>query len=376
MTESRRGREGLSGSASNAADMNRWVAPAAMVACWIALGAIILSYPSGRESAAAAATDAESKAAPITVAFAGDITPGSRYGLPPNRSRPIFREVRDELSAADLAIGNLEGTLGMGGVSKCAVEGDTCFSFQAPAANADGLRWAGFDLLSLANNHAFDFGEEGLEQTVAALEAEGLGHTGAPGQITELEVGGHTVAVVGFAPYPWANELDHLAAVAELITDAKAQADIVIAVAHLGAEGTEYSHVPVGNEIAMGEDRGDTRAFARTAAAAGASLVLASGPHVLRGVEIHAGALIAYSLGNFGGWHNFSLTGALAESAMLVVELEADGAVRGGRVVPLTLSGPGIPVRDETGSAIETIDALSKADFGRSAVRLGLDGSF
>ena len=61
---------------------------------------------------------------------------------------------------------------------------------------------------------------------------------------------------------------------------------------------------------------------------------------------------------------------------MLVVELEADGAVRGGRVVPLTLSGPGIPVRDETGSAIETIDALSKADFGRSAVRLGLDGSF
>ena len=264
----------------------------------------------------------------------------------------------------------------MGGVSKCTVESEQCFSFQAPPENADGLRWAGFDLFSLANNHAFDYGEGGLEQTITALEAEGLEHVGAPGQITRLEVGGQRVAVVGFAPYPWANAVDDLAAVTELIGRAKAQADIVIAVAHLGAEGAEYSHVPVGPEIALGEDRGNTRAFARTAAEAGASLVLASGPHVLRGAELHAGALIAYSLGNFAGWENFLLDGILSENGLLVVELGADGAVLGGRLVPLTLTGPGIPVPDPTGSAIDTINELSAADFGRSAVRLGPDGSF
>ena len=335
-----------------------------------------IKYLTGPDERHNAGRDARAEGRPITVAFAGDITPGSQYGLPPDRARSMFGEVRDEIRAADIAIGNLEGTLGIGGASKCTEESEHCFSFQAPPENADGLRWAGFDLFSLANNHAFDYGEGGLEQTITALEAEGLEHVGDPGQITRLEVGGQRVAVVGFAPYPWANAVDDLATVTELIGRAKAQADIVIAVAHLGAEGAEYSHVPVGPEIALGEDRGNTRAFARTAAEAGASLVLASGPHVLRGAELHGGALIAYSLGNFAGWENFLLDGILSENAMLVVELDADGAVLGGRLVPLTLTGPGIPVPDPTGAAIDTINELSAADFGEEGLRLRRDGSF
>ena len=97
---------------------------------------------------------------------------------------------------------------------------------------------------------------------------------------------------------------------------------------------------------------------------------------MLRSAELHDGALIAYSLGNFAGWDDFLLDGILSENGLLVVELGADGAVLGGRLVPLTLTGPGIPVPDPTGSAIETINELSAADFGEEGFRLRRDGSF
>jgi putative intracellular protease/amidase len=78
------------------------------------------------------------------------------------------------------------------------------------------------------------------------------------------------VAVVGFAPYGWAAPLNDAGAVRELVAEARAAAGIVIAVFHGGAEGADAQHVPAGREMAFGEDRGDLRAFARTALAAGA----------------------------------------------------------------------------------------------------------
>ena len=77
--------------------------------------------------------------------------------------------------------------------------------------------------------------------------------------------------------------------------------------------------MPHGTEIAFGEDRGDSRAFAHAAVDAGADLVVGSGPHVIRGVERYHGRVIAYSLGNFAGWNNFGLGGPLSESAILRV---------------------------------------------------------
>ena len=76
-----------------------------------------------------------------------------------------------------------------------------------------------------------------------------------------------------------------------------------------GAEGADKDPRAVRREIAFGENRGDSRAFAHAAIDAGADLVLGSGPHVLRGVELYRGRLIAYSLGNLAGWHNFGTGG-------------------------------------------------------------------
>ena len=94
-----------------------------------------------------------------------------------------------------------------------------------------------------------------------------------------------------------------------LIQRAAEQADIVVAFFHAGAEGADKTHVPRGPESAFGEYRGDSRRFARIAIDAGADLVLGSGPHVLRGLELYKNRLIAYSLGNLAGYQNFGTGG-------------------------------------------------------------------
>jgi capsule synthesis protein PGA_cap len=312
----------------------------------------------------------------LSIAWAGDITPGSRYGTPPEGGRPLFAAVRKRLRAADLTIGNLEGTLSVGGAAKCPVDGDGCFSFQAPPESAAALQWAGFDLLNLANNHALDFGADGQTQTVAALDRRRLRHTGRPGEITVLRRNGARIAFVGFAPYPWASDLRDPAGVQRLVADASQRAELVVVLAHIGAEGSDQSHVPEGHEYAIGEDRGDTRAFAHAAIDAGADLVLGSGPHVLRGVELYRGKLIAYSLANFAGWHNFSTAGDLGLSGLLTVRLTREGALRGGHLTSLRLTGPGVPTPDGSGAAASLVSQLGREDFGKTGLRLQPDGSF
>ena len=361
--------------------MHRRIALGALLAGWAALLIAVVPTVFGAGSSQAADSqrsraDAAGAGAEISIAWAGDITPGSSYGLPPEDGRGLFQEVRPEVAGADLAIGNLEGTFSVGGVSKCGVDGGNCFSFQAPPQYASALSWAGFDTMNLANNHAFDYGEEGQRQTVAALGTNGLAHTGQPGQITVIRRRGIRIATVGFAPYPWANDLRDLAAVDELVRRASTEAELVVVLAHLGAEGADQLHTPAGPEVAMGEDRGDTRAFARTAVEAGADLVLGSGPHVLRGIELHKGKLIAYSLGNFAGWHNFSTAGTTSLSGLLTVRLSPDGYLRGGRFAGLRLSSDGVPEADTTGEAVALVNELGREDFGGRALRLLANGSF
>ena len=79
---------------------------------------------------------------------------------------------------------------------------------------------------------------------------------------------------------------------------------------------------------------------------AGADLVFGSGPHVLRGMEIYRDRLIAYSLGNFSGFHNFDTEGVLGASAVLHVTVDKDGAFRSGRIASVRLVEAGQPVLD------------------------------
>ena len=182
--------------------------------------------------------------------------------------------------------------------------------------------------MNLANNHAYDYGPSAERETVAALTRVGLLNTGRPGTQATQTVGGQRVALLGFAPYKWADSLTDIARAKRRVREAAAHAELVVVMFHGGAEGSDKTHVPSGTETFLGENRGDLRRFTHAVIDAGADLVVGSGPHVLRGMEFYRGRLIAYSMGNFGGYKVFGLGG------VLVHERRAAGDAVAGRAVP------------------------------------------
>ena len=298
---------------------------------------------------------------------------GDTPQLPPGGPRALFALVRP-LLGADVVLGNLETTLTTAGAEQCLPKSQNCFSFRAPPSYAHALADAGFTVLNLANNHAFDFGRTGLRDTIAALKEARVRQTGRPAQIAYLRVGKTRVAVIGFAPYDWAQDLRDFWEARRFVRRAAKHADLVVVTMHAGAEGARYAHVRPGAESFLGEARGDPVRFAHAVVEAGADLVVGHGPHVLRGMEWYRGRLVAYSLGNFASYRNFDVTGAGGVSAILYVTLQADGVWVGGRLAPIRLTGTGTPARDADDAALGVVRALSREDFARRAVRVSPDG--
>jgi poly-gamma-glutamate capsule biosynthesis protein CapA/YwtB (metallophosphatase superfamily) len=305
----------------------------------------------------------------ITFAAVGDTILGNTPTLPAN---PVayLSAVRPQLSD-DVVFGNLEGALTDASGSKCGGGSSNCFAFRNPPRFARALRAAGFTVMSNANNHFGDFGSAGQTDTLRALRRAGIAQTGLPGQVTVRNVKGTRVAFVGFASYTYAASLTDLPAARELIRRASQQADIVVVAFHAGAEGSGAQHVTGHTEYYLGENRGNPERFAHMAIRNGADLILGSGPHVLRGMEIYRDRLVAYSLGNFAGFHNFSLGGALSATAVLHTTLEEDGSFRAGRIASVRMVGPGRPVPDPQRTGAKLINRLSHADFGASAITVG-----
>ncbi len=299
---------------------------------------------------------------------------GNTPDLPPDPAA-YLDPVKSELtSGAQIVFGNLEGTLTSAEGSKCgsAGSGGTCFAFRDPPGYIDYYKAAGFTVLNDANNHSMDFGPAGLTQTVQAIHGAGLAQTGLPGEITVVTANGTKVAFVAFAPYNWTASLLNLPAAQALIQKAAKEAPVVVAYMHVGAEGSEADHVTGHEETYVGEDRGNPEAFAHMAVDAGASLVLASGPHVLRGMQFYHGHLIAYSLGNFAGYSNFGTTGELALSAILHVTLSGTGQYQRGRLYPLELTSQNRPTPG--GDTTSFVAQLSREDFGATAAQISAQG--
>jgi len=363
-----------------------------LVAAGVAVTAVLLvavvagASARGRPASSAPATTAGSTTTtpprttaalppgPVTIAAVGDMELGTTPNVPGD---PVayLRPVASAL-AAPIVFGNLEGTLTDTATgSKCGAASTQCYAFRNPTAFAQAFRTTGFTVLNSANNHAHDYGSQGAADTTAALQATGIAQAGLPGQIAVQTVGRTRVAFVDFAPYATANNLLDPAGAATLIAKARSQADVVVVYMHAGAEGTAAAHVTSQEESYVGEDRGNAEAFAHAAVDDGANLVLASGPHVLRGIEEYKGRVIDYSLGNFVGDGNFSTSGSLALSAVLQVTLSGSGVFRSGRFTSLLLTGQGQPTLDATGQAAAFVNQLSAADFGPAAVHIAADGT-
>jgi hypothetical protein len=306
----------------------------------------------------------------FTIVAGGDVALAGRGATP-----STFAGIRRFLHG-DVVFANLEGTLAVDGSPKCSPYGvNGCFTFRADPVSARVLRRAGFTVMNLANNHALDYGAAAQAETMAALDGAHIAYDGLPGQITVVNAGKLRVAFIGAAPYKWAQSLLDIPATARLVERATGMADVVVVYMHAGAEGSSADHVPTGAETFLGERRGDPRVFAHAMIDAGAALVLASGPHTLRGMEWYHGHLIAYSLGNLAGSNTLSTSGTLSVSALLSVTLTSTGALTAAKVIPLRLVGPGTPEPDSTGSAVSMIRTLSDDDFESTAVRLAQDGT-
>ncbi|MDQ6605355.1 MAG: CapA family protein [Actinomycetota bacterium] len=253
--------------------------------------------------------------------------------------------------------------MSVGGASKCGgIGGGNCFAFQAPAATAGQLRGLGFDLVNQANNHSLDYGTSGRNQTVAALDRAGVAHTGLPGEITVMRTGGTRVAFIGFAPYASTTNLLDIPAAQALVRRAGTRASLVVVIIHAGAEGAGALHVPGGSEFFLGENRGNPRAFAHAVINAGASIVVGSGPHVVRGIEYYHRRLIAYSLGNFVGYHTLGGGGVLSESGILRVRLASGGRLLAGRWFSVHLNN-GLPSPEPSNASAHLAGRLSAEDF-------------
>ena len=333
------------------------------------------------EAASPAAAEAPLTAAAtvdVSIAAVGDIMLGTDYPqniLPDDDGVGFLGAVTPALAAADIAFGNLEGTLLDGGepVKQCKSP-TACYVFRTPARYARYLQEAGFDVMSLANNHAADFGEAGRESTMQALDAAGIRHSGREGDVASWAVKGRRVALVAFAPNVGAHQLNDLAAARARVAQLAAAHDIVIVSFHGGAEGDGAEILPFARERFHGEDRGDVVEFSRGMIDAGADLVLGHGPHVVRPLELYQDRLIAYSLGNFATYYGISVADARGLAPILIARLADDGAFLGGRIESTIQVRPDGPQPDPERRALSMMRELTDRAFPTGELVITDDG--
>jgi hypothetical protein len=279
---------------------------------------------------------------PVTIAFAGDVHGESpisgvlaRGGNPLSAVAPIFQR-------ADIAMVNLETTIGNAG-AKVPKE----FNFRSDNRLLTALKAAGVDVVTVANNHSFDYGLAGFTQTLESIKASGLQVVGGGANAAAayapaiIDVRGVKVALLGIAVIgpndigranstrPGTTNGRDVNATLAAIRSARAQASIVVAFMHWDVE---LATCPTAEDRALAQQMLD----------AGASAVIGAHPHVLQGLRTPAaGKLIAYSLGNFVFYAKKDVA---RRTGVLTVTFAPDGSVTGNSFDPATIDGSGRPI--------------------------------
>ncbi len=292
--------------------------------------------------------------------------------------RELLAPLSPLVSDAGLLLLNVEGAIGDGPAPrKCARGSTLCYALRQQPAVAAALRHvndSGVVVGNLANNHAHDAGDAGLLETRRWLAQAGVLATGADTLATPVPVGdGDTVAVLGFSPWSIAGVTD-LDAVRRHVTRAAERYGRVIVTMHIGAEGATARHTPDRIEHFAGENRGNSVAFARAAVEGGASLVIGSGPHVLRAIEWNGHSLIAHSLGNLVTYGPFNHSGYNDHGALLCATLTPDGSVRDAVLRSTTQRAPGYVQADPANLGARDVAELSRQDFPATGAEISPSG--
>lgn len=313
----------------------------------------------------------------LTIKAVGDIIPGTNFPdnrLPSQDGQWLFDKVKPFLGDADILFGNFESTMTDFPHSAKDISRGQTFAFRTPPSYASLFQQLGFDVLSVANNHSLDFGDQGFEDTIVHIQNAGMQAVGRKGEIVYREVNGVSTAFIGFSYFPDHNSILDLAGARALVEQAKQQASIVIISVHAGAEGTDAIRTRNETEYFFGENRGNLVEFSRAMVDQGADLILGHGPHVPRAMELYKGRLIAYSLGNFLGYRTLSTEGVLSYSLILQAQLDAEGSFVSGKIIPVRLDAQGVPYVDDYFQSVSLIRNLIETDFPVTPLLINNDG--
>lgn len=264
-----------------------------------------------------------SDTAGVTLVFGGDCMFAGAYAADVGTDMGRAFSALPMLREADLAVINLEGPLTLRGEKV-----PKPFNFRMPPSTTRILNGAGVDVVCIANNHVFDYGPDGLFDTISYLDSTGIAHIGAGRNEREayapalFAVGGRNVALLAFygggeAPgasgsKPGVARRD-LNRIRRSVGSIRDSVDYIVVVLHWG---TEKETIP---------DHGQ-QSFARGIIDAGADAVIGHHPHVLQGIERYGNGVIAYSLGNFifGGNSRSSYDTGLFEIRLCVGPTDGD----------------------------------------------------
>lgn len=305
----------------------------------------------------------------VAIIGVGDIMMGTNFPderyLPPSDGRLLFQEVDSILQDADVTFGNLEGVvLNEGGKQKYCKNPKVCYLFRTPDHYIENLVNAGFDVVSTANNHAGDFGDEGRQNTMNVLDSAGIHHAGLLTKpYTTFMIDGMKYGFAAFAPNTGTSSINNIPRAVEIIQHLDSISDIVIVSFHGGAEGSKYQNVTRETETFYGENRGNVYEFSHTLVEAGADVIFGHGPHVTRAVEVYKDRFIAYSLGNFCTYARFNLRGDNGLAPIIKVLTNAKGEFIQAEVTPTIQYSPGGPRLDPQKRVIKKLQELTTKDF-------------
>lgn len=252
-------------------------------------------------------TTVTSPAGEGSMIFVGDLMLSRSIGMKMSQKGSWtypFLEAADFLKSADLTIGNLEGP-----ISERGSNAGSLYSFRANPKSIDGLLYAGFDILSIANNHIWDYGKDAFLDTLDILTNNNIAYIGGGRNFTDAhishirDVQGTKVAFLAYTNLlpSFLGSANAKPSVASYdaeqlkidIRKAKSKADVVVVSFHWGSEYDVTHNL-------------DQEKFAHVAIDAGANLIVGHHPHVVQDIEKYNDGYIAYSLGNFVFDQNFS----------------------------------------------------------------------
>lgn len=311
----------------------------------------------------------------ISITAVGDIMLGSAFpsknNLPPDDAINSFDAVLAFLKG-DIVFGNLEGCfLNSGNSTKCkGLNPNNCYAFRMPDRYGKIIKDAGFNVLSIANNHVGDFDARGRKNTAKILDSLQIKYAGQLDKPFDLfEIDSVKYAFCAFAPNENTVSIKDINNAKLLVAELKKQADIVIVSFHGGGEGAKFEHVTRKTEIFYKENRGNVYAFAHGVIDAGADVVLGHGPHVTRAVEVYKNKFIAYSLGNFCTYGMFSLKGSNAYAPLLQLKISSKGDFLYADVISIKQDKVDRLTIDENFTAFKKMKLLTETDFRENLLK-------